>query len=157
MNSTTSLCGPPHSSRTPATARTRTPATASKTGDWPTSCKLKAEMTAHSEEAEPHQPAYGAGARPLPRYRTRPLSLRDHVLATGRRAGRTLTWCNGSKAAMRSHFVLLRVRLAGHRLKPATDGTIPLVWLLAQWPEDEAEPVRNCISNLPAGIPAKGP
>ncbi|WP_030724432.1 IS701 family transposase [Streptomyces sp. NRRL F-2580] len=118
--------------------------------------QVKAEMTAHGEEAEPHQPAYGGlGPRPLPRYRTRPLSLRDHVLAAGRRAGRTLTWRKGSKAAMSSHFVLLRVRLAGRRPKPAADGTIPLVWLVAQWPEDEADPVKYWISNLPTGIPAK--
>ncbi|MER6391610.1 hypothetical protein ABT236_24490 [Streptomyces sp. NPDC001523] len=51
--------------------------------------------------------------------------------------------------------MLLRVRLAGRRPKPAADGTIPLVWLVAQWPEDEAEPVKYRISNLPTGIPAK--
>lgn len=95
--------------------------------------QARAEMTAHREEAVPHQPAYsGLGPRPLPRYRTRPVSLRDHVLAAGRHHGRTVTWRNGSKAAMSSHFVLLRVRLAGRRPKPAEDGTIPLVWLIAQ-------------------------
>ncbi|WP_431047009.1 hypothetical protein ACQUSR_33135 [Streptomyces sp. P1-3] len=36
---------------------------------------------------------------------------------------------------MSSHFVLLRVRLAGRRPKPAADGTMPLAWLIAQWPE----------------------
>nr|WP_234382605.1 hypothetical protein [Streptomyces sp. XY332] len=56
---------------------------------------------------------------------------------------------------MSSHFVLLRVRLAGRRPKPAADGTIPLVWLIAQWPEGEAEPVKYWISNLPANIPAR--
>ncbi|WP_405680763.1 transposase [Streptomyces sp. NBC_00868] len=113
--------------------------------------QVKGEMTAHAEGAEPHQPAYGGiGPKPLPRYRTRPLSLRDHVLAAGRRQGRTVTWPKGSKAAMSSHFVLLRVRLTGRRPKPAADGTIPLVWLIAQWPEGEAEPVKYWISNLPA-------
>ncbi|WP_411130506.1 IS701 family transposase, partial [Streptomyces sp. x-19] len=74
--------------------------------------QAKAEMTAHGEGVEPHQPAYGGlGPRPLPRYRTRPVSLREHVLAAGRGQGRTLTWRKGSKAAMSSHFVLLRVRL----------------------------------------------
>ncbi|MEV6580082.1 transposase, partial [Streptomyces sp. NPDC051582] len=91
----------------------------------------------------------------LPRYRTRPVSLREHVLAAGRQQGRTLTWRKGSKAAMSSYFVLLRVRLAGRRPKPAADGTIPLAWLIAQWPEGEDEPVKYWISNLPAGIPAK--
>ncbi len=118
--------------------------------------QVKAEMTAHGESAEPHQPPYGGlGPRPLPRYRTHPLSLREHMLAAGRCQGQAVTWRKGSKAAMSSHFVLLRVRLAGRRPKPAADGTIPLVWLIAQWPEGEAEPVKYWISNLPADIPAK--
>ncbi|GLW04301.1 DDE transposase [Streptomyces lavendulae subsp. lavendulae] len=118
--------------------------------------QVKGEMTAHGEDAEPHQPAYGGlGPRPLPRYRSRPVSLRGHVLAAGRQRGRAVSWRKGSKAAMSSHFVFLRVRLAGRRPKPAGDGTIPLVWLIAQWPEDEAEPVRYWVSNLPADIPAK--
>ncbi|WP_261993281.1 IS701 family transposase [Streptomyces sp. 3211.6] len=118
--------------------------------------QVKGEMTAHGEEAVPHQPAHGRlGPRPLPRYRTRPVPLRDHVLAAGRHRGRAVTWRKGSKAAMRSHFVLLRVRLAGRRPQPAPDGTIPLVWLIAQWPEGEREPVKYWISNLPANIPAK--
>ncbi|MFD5734634.1 transposase [Streptomyces sioyaensis] len=113
-------------------------------------------MTAFPETAEPHQPAYGGfGPRPLPRYRTRPVSLREHVMAAGRDQGRTLTWRKGSKAAMSSHFVLLRIRLAGRRPKPAADGSIPLVWLIAPWPEGEDEPVKYWISNLPATIPAK--
>ncbi|MGP3686902.1 IS701 family transposase [Streptomyces sp. IBSNAI002] len=118
--------------------------------------QVKGEMTAHGEDAVPHQPGYGGlGPRPLPRYRTRPVSLREHVLTAGRHRGRAVTWRKGSKAAMSSHFVFLRVRLAGRRPKPAEDGTIPLVWLIAQWPEGEAEPVKYWISNLPAGLPAK--
>ncbi|MFE9636964.1 IS701 family transposase [Streptomyces sp. NPDC006463] len=118
--------------------------------------QVKGEMTAHAENAEPHQPAYGGlGPRPLPRYRTRPVSLREHVLATGREQGRAVVWRKGSRAALSSHFVLMRVRLAGRRPKPAADGTIPLTWLIAQWPEGEAEPVKYWVSNLPASIPAK--
>ncbi|WP_329485087.1 IS701 family transposase [Kitasatospora sp. NBC_01246] len=118
--------------------------------------QARGEMTAHAEDAEPHRPPYGGlGPRPLARYRTRPVPLREHVLAAGRRSGRSVTWRRGSKAAMSSHFVLLRVRLAGRRPKPADDGTIPLTWLIAQWPEGETEPVKYWISNLPADIPAK--
>ncbi|MEU6213425.1 hypothetical protein ABZ891_26425 [Streptomyces sp. NPDC047023] len=83
-------------------------------------------MTAHGQDAEPHQPAYsGLGPRPLPRYRTRPVPLREHVLAAGRGSGRTLTWRKGSKAAMSSHFALLRVRLAGRRPSPPTTARSP--------------------------------
>ncbi|MEV6049313.1 hypothetical protein AB0L98_38215 [Streptomyces xanthochromogenes] len=35
------------------------------------------------------------------------------------------------------------------------DGTIPLVWLIVQWPEGESEPEKCWISNLPAAMPAK--
>ncbi|GAA1727422.1 IS701-like element ISBj6 family transposase [Streptomyces yatensis] len=120
--------------------------------------QAKAEMTARGQNAEPHQPVYtGLGPKPLPRYRTSPVSLREHVLAAGRHHGQALTWRKGSKAAMSSHFVVLRVRLAGRRPRPADDGTIPLVWLIAQWPEGETEPVKYWISNLPTDIPARDP
>lgn len=118
--------------------------------------QAKGEMTAHAGDAEPHRPPYGGpGPRPLARYRTRPVPLREHVLAAGRGAGRSVTWRKGSKAAMSAHFVLLRVRLAGRRPTPADDGTIPLTRLIAQWPEGETEPVKYWISNLPADIPAR--
>ncbi|MBT2472703.1 IS701 family transposase [Streptomyces sp. ISL-66] len=118
--------------------------------------QVKGEMTARPQSAEPHQPVYGGlGPKPLPRYRTRPVPLREHVLAAGRERGRAVVWRKGSKAALSSHFVLLRVRLAGRRPKPADDGTIGLTWLIAQWPEGQDEPVKYWISNLPADLPAK--
>ncbi|MCJ1676290.1 transposase [Streptomyces sp. APSN-46.1] len=90
--------------------------------------QAKAEMTApHPEDVDPVTPAYGGlGPRPKPRYRTRPFALRELVLAAGRTSGVAVTWRKGSKAAMSSRFVLLRVRLAGRRPKPAADGTISL-------------------------------
>ncbi|MFB0631117.1 IS701 family transposase [Streptomyces sp. AB3(2024)] len=118
--------------------------------------QVRGEMTAHGQDVVPHQPDYGGlGPRPLPRYRTRPVSLREHVLAAGRGRGRAVAWRKGSKGAMSSHFVFLRVRLAGRRPKPAADGTIPLSWLIVQWPEGESEPAKYWISNLPGEIPAK--
>ncbi len=99
-------------------------------------------LTAHAASAEPYQPPYGGlGPRPLPRNRARAVSLRDHVLAAGCERAVTVTWRKGSKAAMASRFVFLRVRLAGRRPKPAAGGVIGLVHLIAQWPENEAEPV----------------
>ncbi len=114
--------------------------------------QVKGEMTAHAGTAEPRTPPYSRlGPRPLPRYRTRPVSLREHVLAAGRARAVTVTWRKGSKAAMSARFVFLRVRLA----KPARDGVIALRWLTAQWPEGQDEPVKYWISNLPADIPAR--
>ncbi|MEU4213682.1 IS701 family transposase [Streptomyces sp. NPDC026206] len=116
--------------------------------------QVKGELTAYPATAEPHQPVYGGlGPRPLPRYRTRPVSLREHVLDAGWDQAVTITWRKGSKGPMTSAFIALRVRLAGRRPKPALDGTIPLRWLIAQWPDGQDEPVKYWISNLPADIP----
>ncbi|MER5418020.1 hypothetical protein [Streptomyces virginiae] len=40
--------------------------------------------------------------------------------------------------------------LPGRRPKPSSDGTIPLPWLIAQWPESEDEAAKE---NLPVGMP----
>ncbi|MFJ9683911.1 transposase, partial [Streptomyces sp. NPDC101194] len=118
--------------------------------------QVKGEMTAHAESAEPHRPAYGGlGPRPLSRYRTRPLSLREHVLAAGRRRAMGVTWRRGSKAAKTSRFVCLRIRPAGRRPKPTPDGVIGPTWLIAQWPGRSDEPVKYWISQLPADIPGR--
>jgi SRSO17 transposase len=116
--------------------------------------QVKGELTAYGADAVPHAPPYGGlGPRPLPRYRTRPASLREHVLAAGRSRAATITWRQGFRGAMTDEFVLLRIRPAGRRPKPAHDGTIALRWLIAQWPHDAAEPVKYWLSNLPADLP----
>jgi SRSO17 transposase len=112
-------------------------------------------LTAHPATARPTAPAYaGHGPRPLPRYRDRPVSLRVHVLAAGRAHTQTVTWRHGSRGPLRAPFVLLRVRPAGRRPRPAADGTLLQQWLIAQWPDDAAEPVKYWLSNLPADLPA---
>ncbi|MFG2629637.1 transposase [Streptomyces sp. NPDC048473] len=112
--------------------------------------QVKGELTAHPETAEPHwPPPDGLVPRPLPRYRTRSVSLREHVLAAGRHQAVTVTWRKSSKAAMTSRFVFLRVRLAGRRPKPAPDGVIGLPWLISQWPEGGS---RTCLPTSRHGI-----
>ncbi|MFJ2095511.1 transposase [Streptomyces sp. NPDC087901] len=89
----------------------------------------------HAESALRHQPPYGGlGPRP-PRYRARPVRLREHVMAAGRARTVTVTWHKGSKAAMSARFDFLRVRLASRRPKTASNGVIALRWLITQWPE----------------------
>ncbi|MGK5172087.1 transposase [Geodermatophilus sp. CPCC 205761] len=53
---------------------------------------------------------------------------------------------------MTSHFVALRIRPAGRRPtgRLARDGSLPLVWLLAEWSPDTAEPTDYWLSSLPA-------
>ncbi|MFG3602640.1 hypothetical protein [Micromonospora chersina] len=91
----------------------------------------------------------GLGPRPKPRYRSKPVSLTQHVLAAGRAAAHTIGWREGSKGRLESQFVLLRVRVAGRRPRLSQDGSLPLSWLIAQWPDGEAEPVKYWLSNLP--------
>ncbi|MGW2200069.1 IS701 family transposase, partial [Streptosporangium sp. NPDC001682] len=115
--------------------------------------QVKGAITAHWVHAEPETPPYrGLGPWPKPRYRTKPISLREHVLAAGRAAATTLTWRDGSKGSLTSQFVILPVRVAGRKPRPADDGSLPISHLIAQWPHGESEPVKYWLSNLPVGI-----
>jgi SRSO17 transposase len=97
-------------------------------------------------------PTSGRGRPSRPRYRTRPIALREHVLAAGRAAAVPLTWRTGSRGPLTSFFVVLRVRPAGHHqaARRAADGSLPAVWLLAEWPPDAPEPTDYWLSSLPA-------
>ncbi len=75
--------------------------------------------TAHPGDAVPTQPAppTGRGRPPKPRYPNPPNTLRELALAAGRDTCRQVTWRKGSKktknnptAAMRGHFLAIRVR-----------------------------------------------
>jgi SRSO17 transposase len=117
--------------------------------------QVSGDLSAHAEDAVPEVKRYsGRGRRPLPRYRTEPVALREHVLAAGRDAVRQVTWREGSRGPMSSYFVALRVRPAGRRAtaRLAADGSLPAVWLLAEWPPEEPEPTDYWLSSLPESI-----
>lgn len=116
--------------------------------------QVKGGCTAHAADAVPELlPANGKNWRGLPRYRTNPISLREHVLAAGRTSAHHLSWREGSKGALGSDFVALRVRPAGRRPRYGDDGTLAQAWLIAQWPPGEDEPVKYWLSNLPDHTP----
>jgi SRSO17 transposase len=118
--------------------------------------QVQGVLSAHAEDAVPAVvPTSGRGRPSRPRYRTKPVALREHVLAAGRAAVQQVTWRQGSRGPMRSHFVVLRVRPAGHHqaARRAADGSLPAVWLLAEWPPEAAEPTDYWLSSLPADIP----
>lgn len=85
----------------------------------------------------------------------------------GRQAFTEVTWREGSRGPMRSHFLTLRVRPAGIRARrlakaAATaqdgwwDGVLPEVTLLVEWPENAEVPTGYWLSNLPATtVPAE--
>jgi FOG: Transposase len=117
--------------------------------------QVKGEATAHRLDARPELIPYsGRGPRPKPRYRTTPVSLREHALSAGRGAARRLVWRNGSRDRLTSDFIIARVRVAGRKPLLAADGSLPPRWLIAEWPPDQAEPVKYWISNLPETTPA---
>jgi SRSO17 transposase len=119
--------------------------------------------TAHPGEAVPATaPSTGRGRPPKPRYPDEPVTLRELALAAGRGACRRVTWRNGSKktkdnptAAMRSHFLAIRVRPANRNIRRAADGSLPEEWLIAEWPPDKPEPVKYWLSTMDTRTPLK--
>jgi SRSO17 transposase len=110
------------------------------------------DLTAHAADAVPQlRPYSGRGRRPRPRYRTAPVGLRAHALAAGRDSTVSVTWREGSRGSLTSSFVALRVRPAGRNptARLANDGSLPLTWLLAEWPADASEPTDYWLSDLP--------
>ena len=124
---------------------------------------VKPTTSAYPAHAVPLAPAYtGRGRPPVPRYRDDPDNLRALVMAAGRGALRQLTWRQGTRrtkgnptAKMRSRFVALRVRPANRDIPRAQDGSLPTVWLLAEWPPGKDEPTDYWLSTLPETTPLK--
>jgi SRSO17 transposase len=118
--------------------------------------QVDGDLSAHPAEATPElKPYSGRGRRPRPRYRTRPVGLRAHALAAGRAATVEITWRPGSRGSLTSHFLALRVRPAGRNptARLATDGSLPVARLLAEWPPEVAEPTDYWLSDLPEDTP----
>src|SRR3954463_1848640 len=114
------------------------------------------DLTAHAQGVVPTlKPYSGRGRRPRPRYRTRPMGLREHALAAGHHAARQVTWREGSRGPMTSRFLALRVRRAGRKptARLGADGSLPDAWLLAEWPPEATEPTGYWLAGLPPGPP----
>ncbi len=119
--------------------------------------------SAYPAQASPAAPPYpGRGRPPVPRYHGKPSNLRELALAAGRRACRPVTWRQGTKqtkgnpsATMRSHFLRVQVRPANRNIPRAADGSLPQVWLIAEWPPEALEPVKYWLSNMDVRAPLK--
>jgi len=116
------------------------------------------DATAQPGDAVATVPSYaGRGRPPRATYPDAPVTFKALVLAAGRDSARQVTWRRGSRrsktnpsAAMRSHFLRLRIRPANRDIPRDSDGSLPEVWLIAEWPPDAAEPVKYWLSNLDA-------
>ncbi|TWJ21140.1 transposase, IS4 family [Micromonospora endolithica] len=112
--------------------------------------------TAHHGDAVPVAPAYcGRGRPPRPVYPDPPATFKDLVLAAGQKTARQVTWRRGSRrsraiptAAMRSHFLRLRIRPANRDIPRGADGSLPECWLIAEWPPGADEPVKYWLSTV---------
>ena len=95
----------------------------------------------------PVQPGRGRRRSQVVRDAThQPIGVRELAKALPAASYRTLTWREGSNAALRSRFARVRVR-AAHADRPRAEE-----WLLIEWPKGEAEPTRYFLSNLAADI-----
>jgi SRSO17 transposase len=123
--------------------------------------QVKADTSAYPQQVRPTTAPYtGKGRRPRPRYRDQPCSLTQLALAAGQSACVDLIWRRGSKGLQRGRFLALRVRPAGitprRQAAARAEGVgweLPTRWLLVEWPNDRAEPVKYWLSNLPDDTP----
>ncbi|WKV71006.1 IS701 family transposase [Streptomyces sp. PCS3-D2] len=108
------------------------------------------------------EPYSGTGRPPVAKYPDKPQSVKQLVIAAGRKAAKPVQWREGSRPGtgrsgfkrMYSRFVALRIRPAGREVRQTVDGPeLPECWLLAEWPAGQAEPVQFWLSDLPADTP----
>jgi len=102
-------------------------------------------------EPLPPKPYTGIGRPPVMPRRTRsrqPLSVKTlaHTLAGD--AYRQVSWREGTNETLHGRFAAVRVRHAGGNVGRARLRE-PL-WLLIEWPTDDADPLKYYLSNLPA-------
>jgi SRSO17 transposase len=124
---------------------------------------ISTTLTAQPADAVPVTGPYGGtGRRPVPKYPEPARSVKELVIAVGRKAARPVQWREGSRPGtgrtgfkrMYSRFVALRVRPAGREIWQATEGPeLPECWLLAEWPARHSEPVQFWLSDLPSDTP----
>jgi SRSO17 transposase len=127
---------------------------------WQYAVAVKGTTSAYPHDAVPGMMPYGGRGRPgVPRYRARPLTLRQLAIASADQI-QPVTWRQGTKAtngnpaaAMTSHFLAIRVRPANRDIPRAADGSLPECWLLAEWPPEADEPTDYWLSNLPPDTP----
>jgi SRSO17 transposase len=116
--------------------------------------QVKQGTSAFGEDVEREQADYqGRGRPPVRRYHDKPSSLKDLVLAVGPDAAHQITWREGSRGAMHSRFLALRVRPANRELLGAAhkaDRDLEVCWLLAEWPPDSEVPTDYWLATLPA-------
>lgn len=89
------------------------------------------------------------GGAALPQHH--PQSVKQLALELGPEHWHAVTWREGTNAKLRSRFARVRVR-AAHR-DNLRDALREPEWLLVEWPEGDAEPLKYWLSTLPEDTP----
>ncbi|MFE2554394.1 IS701 family transposase [Streptomyces sp. NPDC059355] len=124
---------------------------------------ISTTLSAQPSHAMPlAEPYSGMGRRPVAKYPDKPQSVKQLVIAAGRKEAKPVQWREGSRPGtgrsgfkrMYSRFAALRIRPAGREVRQAADGPeLPECWLLAEWPASQGEPVQFWLSDLAASTP----
>ena len=77
------------------------------------------------------------------------ISAKEVALGLPKRAWRMVTWREGSAERLSSRFARVRVRVGHNKRDPQT---LSPEWLLIEWPEGEAEPIKYWLSTLPQTV-----
>ena len=96
-------------------------------------------------------PAPSATSRRHPRSKTSPAPREAFTEITWRHG--TRTGPGNPQAQMRSQFAAVRVRPVNRNVPRNPDGSLPELWLIAEWPADAAEPTDYWLSTLPEDTP----
>ena len=132
-------------------ARSPTSARGSKSADSSTSCRSRAPPAPSPSRSCPRRRTTpDAGVRRRSATREGPSSLRALALEAGEDRLVEVTWREGSRERpLGSRFLALRARPANVKLRrAAAGGELALRWLLCEWPEGAAEPVKYWLANL---------
>jgi SRSO17 transposase len=80
-----------------------------------------------------------------------PQSVKTLAQSLPAQAYQTISWREGSNATLSGRFAAVRVRHAGGNSGKAR--LRPQEWLLIEWPADQEEPAKYCLSTLPESTP----
>lgn len=118
--------------------------------------QVKAATSVHDADAPFGLPApTGKKGRPFtkPSYQTQPQQAKAYAAGLPESAFEQVVWRQGSKGVLRSRFAACRVRPANRNLPRNEDRTLPVCWLLIEWPTDAEDPTDYWLATLPEETP----
>jgi len=112
---------------------------------WPPGVVLQAPKTKPGKVGRPRTRPQIKGEKPMP--------ISALAKRLGRKAYRKVTWREGTRGKMASHFAAIRIRCAHGHAKGEPPGQEQ--WLLCEWPKSEKAPTKFFLSTQPASCSIK--